>query len=49
VARGFGKNRVVLALAFIAGAVLVYAWIDGGREPLRDLAEPVAMPTAVPE
>lgn len=25
-------------------AVLTYAWIDGGREPLRDIAVPVAVP-----
>lgn len=29
----------MLVLAF-----LVYAWIDGGREPLRDIAVPVVVP-----
>lgn len=34
----------------IAGAIvvllLVYAWIDGGEEPLRPIAEPVELPAA---
>jgi hypothetical protein len=25
-------------------ALLVYAWIDGGEEPLRPIVEPVAVP-----
>ena len=25
-------------------ALLVYAWIDGGRRPLRAISEPVALP-----
>jgi hypothetical protein len=25
-------------------ALLVYAWIDGGEEPLRPIIEPVALP-----
>lgn len=24
--------------------VLVYAWVDGGEEPLRPIAQPVAVP-----
>jgi hypothetical protein len=26
--------------------VLVYAWIDGGEEPLRPLADPIEVPSA---
>jgi hypothetical protein len=25
-------------------ALLVYAWIDGGEEPLRPIVEPIAAP-----
>jgi hypothetical protein len=25
-------------------ALLVYAWIDGGEEPLRPIVEPIAVP-----
>lgn len=25
-------------------AVIAYAWIDGGREPLHEIAVPVAVP-----
>lgn len=35
---------------WIAGSlvalVLAYAWIDGGEEPLRPIAEPVSLPEA---
>lgn len=35
-------------MKWIAGAlvaiVLAYAWIDGGEESLRPIAEPVALP-----
>lgn len=30
----------------VVALVLVYAWIDGGEEPLRPIAEPVAVPEA---
>lgn len=38
-----GKGIVALA-ALLVLAILTYAWIDGGREPLRDIAVPVAVP-----
>jgi hypothetical protein len=28
-------------------ALLVYAWIDGGEEPLRPIVEPVSVPEGV--
>ena len=40
-----GKG-IVAVLAALVLAVLAYAWIDGGREPLRDIAVPVAVPAS---
>lgn len=34
-------------LALLVLAVLAYAWIDGGREPMRDVALPIAVPETV--
>jgi hypothetical protein len=34
----------ILALVIV---LLALAWIDGGREPLHEIAEPVAVPGAV--
>jgi hypothetical protein len=31
----------------VLAVVLVYAWIDGGDEPLRPIAQPVAVPVGV--
>jgi hypothetical protein len=33
-----------VAIVFL---VLAYAWIDGGREPLRPISEPVPLPESV--
>ena len=38
-----GRRIAGVVVALIA-ALLVYAWIDGGEEPLRPIAEPVALP-----
>jgi hypothetical protein len=38
---------IVTVLAALVLAALAYAWIDGGREPLRDIAVPVAVPGSV--
>lgn len=38
--RGTGIAMIVAALVL---ALLAYAWIDGGREPLRDISVPVAI------
>jgi type IV secretory pathway TrbD component len=35
------KGTVAAVVLFVA-----YAWIDGGRAPLRTIAEPVSMPEA---
>jgi hypothetical protein len=37
-------KRILAVLALLALGVLAYAWIDGGREPLRDIAVPVTVP-----
>ena len=40
-----GLRRVGLALAAVA-VLAALAWIDGGEEPLRPIAETVALPGA---
>jgi hypothetical protein len=37
-----GKRIGWILAALIA--LLVYAWIDGGEEPLRPIVEPIAVP-----
>ena len=38
-------GRMVLAVILIAAAALLgWAWVDGGREPLHEIAVPVAVP-----
>jgi hypothetical protein len=41
------RSLWILALVFAAVAILlVWAGIDGGREPLRTIVQPVALPGA---
>lgn len=40
------RGWVLAGITVIAFLVLAYAWIDGGREPLRTISEPVALPEA---
>ncbi|MBW8754793.1 MAG: hypothetical protein JF595_11695 [Sphingomonadales bacterium] len=40
------KTWLVAGIAAIVVLVLGYAWIDGGREPLRTISEPIAVPGA---
>ncbi len=40
-----GKGIVAIVVALVLG-LLAYAWIDGGREPLREIAVPVTVPEA---
>jgi hypothetical protein len=36
--------RMKLIASVLVALVLAYAWIDGGEEPLRSIAEPVDLP-----
>ena len=36
-----GLGAVVMAIL----AITIWAWIDGGREPLREIVVPVPLPT----
>lgn len=38
------KGSLLAGIAAIVLLVLAYAWIDGGREPLRPIAEPIPVP-----
>jgi hypothetical protein len=38
------KGWLAAGVVAIVLLVLAYAWIDGGREPLRTISEPVAVP-----
>lgn len=37
-------NWLLAGIAAIAILVLAYAWADGGKEPLREMSEPVPLP-----
>lgn len=41
-----GKRTVLTALALPVVALLGYAWVDGGRQPLRDIDQPLPVPGA---
>ena len=38
------RSWLVWAMIAVILAVLAYAWIDGGREPVRTIAEPIPVP-----
>jgi len=41
----FVRPRTILTIiALPVAALLGYAWVDGGREPLRDIAQPLPIP-----
>ena len=47
VGKGGGRRTWVLATAAaVVILILAYAWIDGGREPLRTIREPLPVPEA---
>jgi len=37
-------RRIVWAVVVLVAALLLYAWVDGGEEPVRPIAEPVDLP-----
>lgn len=39
-----GRKWLVAGLIVAVLALLIYAWIDGGREPLREIVVPVPLP-----
>jgi hypothetical protein len=39
-----GRTRTLTVIAIVIAAVLAYAWINGGREPLRMIEQPVPLP-----
>jgi hypothetical protein len=41
-----GRHAVLTALALPVIAVLGYAWVDGGRQPVRDIDESLPIPGA---
>ena len=41
------RRRIGWLAAALVGVLLVYAWIDGGEEPLRTIEQPVALPEGV--
>lgn len=40
-----GRLALIL-IGVLVLALLGWAWLDGGREPLREITEPVAVPEA---
>lgn len=38
------RNWLLWLTAALIVAFIVFAWIDGGREPLREISEPVPVP-----
>lgn len=39
-------NWLLGGLALVALLVLAYAWIDGGRTPVRPISQPIPIPGA---
>ena len=39
-------RRIGWVAAVLVALVLVYAWIDGGEEPLRPIVQPIEVPEA---
>ena len=38
------RNWLLIGFAALIAMVLAWAWIDGGREPLRDVTQSVPLP-----
>lgn len=41
------RNWVLAGIAGLAAALIAFAWIDGGEEPLRPIAQPIPLPEIV--
>jgi len=46
-AKGMANRWLLAALVLLLVTVLVVAWIDGGREPVGDIVQPIAVPEPV--
>jgi len=44
VKRSKRRRTALTVLALPVAALLAYAWVDGGREPVRDIVEPLPVP-----
>lgn len=40
-----GKKTILIGIAVLL-AVIAWAWIDGGRRPVREISVPLAVPEA---
>lgn len=40
------RKHAVVAAGLVL-ALLLYAWVDGGKEPIRPISEPVPLPEGV--
>jgi len=38
------KNQLLIALGAVAALLVDYAWVDGGRESLHEIVQPIAVP-----
>lgn len=41
------RRRIGWIAAALFGALILYAWIDGGEEPLRPIEQPVLLPAGL--
>jgi hypothetical protein len=39
-------RRIVLWVAVLVVLLLIFAWIDGGEEPVHEIVQPVELPGA---
>ncbi len=37
-------SRVLAILGVVCVLVVAFAWLDGGREPVREIVQPIATP-----
>lgn len=40
-------KRITIGIVALLAALLAYAWIDGGEQPLRPIVEPIDVPGVV--
>jgi hypothetical protein len=47
--RNYQRNLLPWLAAALFAALIAYAWFDGGREPPREISEPLPLPLPAPE